>query len=82
MTHAELRRHRFVGQLAGGRLGHAEVDDLGNRLAIDDRDQDIAGLQIAVDDALLVRMLNRLADGHEEFQPLFGRQPALVAELR
>ena len=34
-----------------------------------------------MDDALLVGVLHRLADRHEQLQPLLGRQPGLVAEL-
>ena len=35
-----------------------------------------------MDDALLVGVLHRLADRHEQLQPLLGRQLGLVAELR
>ncbi len=54
---------------------------LGTGLPSIDRDQDVGRLQVAVDDALLMRVLHRLADRHEEFQPLFGGEPGLVAEL-
>ena len=33
-----------------------------------------------MDDSLLVRVLNRLADEDEEFQPLAGVRPVVVAE--
>ena len=53
---------------------------LGTGLPSIERDQDVRWLQVAVDDALLMCVLHRLADGHEQFQPLSGRQPGLVAE--
>jgi hypothetical protein len=46
-------------------LGHAEVDHLGHRLAVVERDHDVGRLDVAVDDALLVGMLDGLADRHE-----------------
>ena len=70
-----------LGQLRPGRLGHAEVDDLGHRPAVVQGDQDVRGLEVAVDDPLLVRVLHRLADRDEQLQPLAGRQPPLVAVL-
>ena len=53
-----------------GRLGHAEVDHLGHRLAVVERDQHVGRLDVAVDDALLVGVLDRLADRDEQLQPL------------
>ena len=32
-------------------------------------DQDVGGLQVAVDDPLLVGVLHRLADRHEQLEP-------------
>ena len=55
---------------------------LGTGLAVDERDQDVGRLEVAVDDPLLVGVLHRLADRHEQLQPLPGREPGLVAELR
>ena len=69
-TAPELRGQRFIRQLAGGRLGHSEVDDLGHRLAVDQRDQDVGRLQVTMDDALLMGVLHRLADRHEELEAL------------
>jgi hypothetical protein len=51
-----------VEPLAPGRLGDAEVDDLGHRLAVLLGDEDVGRLEVAVDDALLVGVLHRLAD--------------------
>ena len=53
-----------------GRLGHAEVDHLRHRLAVVQGDQDVGRLEVAVDDALLVGVLHRLADRDEQLQPL------------
>ena len=39
-------------------------------------------LDVAVDDALLMRVLHRLADRDEQLQPLAGGQVLLVAVLR
>ena len=61
------------------RLGHAEVDDLGHRLAVVGRDQHVGRLDVAVDDPLLMRVLDRLADGDEQLEPLVRRELILVA---
>src|SRR5262249_7397707 len=66
----ETGRQRPFRQLLSERLGHAEVDDLGNRLAVIGSDEDIARLQIAVDNSLLMGMLDSLADRYEQLQPL------------
>ena len=71
-----------VRQRLAGRLGDAEVDNLGNRLVVVECDQHVRRLDIAVDDAFLVSVLNRLAHGHEQFQPLPGSELAGIAELR
>ena len=62
----------LVGQAELGRLGHAEVDDLGRRSAVDLGDHDVGGLEVAVDDPLLVGVLHRLADGDEQLEPGVG----------
>ena len=69
----ELREagvERLLGERCADRLGDAEVDHLGDRLAVVQRDQDVGGLQVAVDDPLLVGVLHGLADGDEQLQPL------------
>jgi hypothetical protein len=60
----------------------SEVDDLRHRLAVRVFDQDVAGLEVAVDDALLVRVLDRLADLHEQRQARAPVERVLVAEAR
>ena len=42
-------------------------------------DQDVGGLEVAVDDPLAVGVLDRLADREEQFQPVAGRELLLVA---
>ena len=44
------------------RLGDAEVDHLRHRHAVVQRDEDVRGLDVAVNDALLMRVLDGLAD--------------------
>ena len=61
---------RPLGQPLVGRLGDAEVDHLGHRLAVVERHQDVRRLDVAVDDPLLVGVLDRLADRDEQLQPL------------
>src|SRR5262245_44361533 len=41
--------------------------------------QDVRRLEVAVDDPLLMRMLNRVADRDEQLQPLAGGESVLVA---
>ncbi len=41
--------------------------------------EDVAGLEVAMHHQVLVGVMDRLADGAEEAQPLGDRQPALVA---
>ena len=55
-------KERLFRQLLVGGLGDAEVDHLGHRLAIMVRDHDVGRFDIPVDNALLVGVLDRLAD--------------------
>ena len=79
---AELGEERLLGQPLVDRLGDAEVDHLGDGLAVVERHQDVRGLDVAVDDPLLVRVLDRLADRDEQLQPLAGRQPVAGRNTR
>ena len=64
------------------RLGHAEVDHLGHRRAVVQRDQDVGGLEVAVDDPFLMGVLHGLADRHEQLEPLArSKGCSSVAEL-
>ena len=67
---AELGEHRLLGQLLLGRLGHAEVDHLGHRPVVVLGHQHVRRLDVAVDDPLLMGVLDRLTDRHEQLQPL------------
>ncbi len=62
---------RPLGQRARGEegLGQAEVDHLRHRLAVVFGDQDVRRLEVAVDDALAVGVLDGLADLNEELKP-------------
>ena len=73
------RIHRLFGQSLPRRLGHAEVDDFWHGLAIVERHQHIRRFQIAMNDPLLMGVLHRLADLHEQLQPIPRRQAMLVA---
>ena len=44
----------------------------GTGLAVDQRDQDVGGLEVAVDDPLLVGVLHGVADRDEQLEPLPG----------
>ena len=81
---AEGRKHGVFRQRlrALQRLGQSEVDHLGHRPAVVLGDQNVRGLNVAVDNPFLVGMLHRLADLHEQIEPGRDRQPPLVAVLR
>ena len=53
-------------------FGDAEVDHLGQRHAVVGGDKHVRGLEVTVDDALLVRVLHRLANLDEQVEPLPG----------
>ena len=48
-----------AGRVAGGRLGQAEVEDLHDAVGLN---HDVAGLEVAMDDALFVRRVQRVGD--------------------
>ena len=70
------REQGLLGQVMGRRLGHAEVDDLRHRAVVLDRHQDVRGLEVPVDDALLVGVLDTFADLREQVEAL-GRAEAV-----
>ena len=87
-THVKRRADALDGKRLGARrgevatvehLGDAKVDDLRRRSSVLLDDHDIARLEVAVDDAVLMRVMHRAADRREEFQPRCDRQLALVA---
>ena len=66
----EIREQRLLRELLADRLGDAEVDDLDDLLVVVHRHQDVAGLEIAVNDPFLVRVLDGLANGDEELDAI------------
>src|SRR5262249_31336949 len=77
----EAGEQRGVGEPLPGGLGHAEVDYFHNRLAVEQGDQDVARLEVAVNDALLVGVLHRPAHVAEQLQALAHGQVLGVAIL-
>ena len=63
------------------RFRDAEINHLRHRHSVVQRDQDIRRLDVAVDDALLMRVLDRVADLDEQAQPLACGELVLVAVL-
>ena len=70
-----------AGAFAFEDFGNAEVDDLGDGLAGLVHDHDVAGLDVAVDDALLVGVVHGAADGDEEGEALAEVEVVLLAVL-
>jgi hypothetical protein len=60
----------------------SEIDHFGKGLALLFHHQHVRRLQVAVDHALLVRVLHGAAHGPEQLQPLCDRLPLAVAVLR
>ena len=55
--------HGLISELdVGGRFGDAKVDYLGDGHAIMQRDEDIRGLDVAMDDSFLMRVLNGMTN--------------------
>jgi hypothetical protein len=65
-----LQRHgAAIEQRARQRLGDAEVDDLGLRVAVGIGDQHVVRAQVAVHHGLLVGVLHRIEHPQEQLQP-------------
>ena len=80
MQLAELGEEGALGERLARRLGQAEVDDLGRGpAALLHRHQDVGGLQIAMDDPLLVGVLDALADLDDEVEAILGGEAVAVA---
>src|SRR5438552_13892637 len=67
--------------LAAGGLGDAKINDLraSRPTGLADGDENIGRFDIAMDDPLLMRVLDGLTDLREKLQPFFGAKIALVA---
>ncbi len=76
----EASEERLVREPALRRLRDAEVDHLRHGHAVVDRDENVRGLDVAVDDPFLVRVLDRVADLDEQLQARGRRQFVLVAD--
>ena len=70
------RRQRLPAELRVQQLGDAEVEQLGRAVG---RHQHVGRLDVAVDDQVLVRVLDGGADVAEERQPGRGVEPVRVA---
>ena len=70
---------RLVGQFAFDGLGDAEINHLRHRHAVVQRHQNVRRLDVAVNDPLLVRVLDGVANLDEQIQPLAGVEMVLVA---
>jgi hypothetical protein len=57
-----------LGERLRRRLGDPEVHDLGDRLSSSSATRTLEGLDVAVDDALLVRVLDGVAHVEEEVE--------------
>jgi hypothetical protein len=68
---ADIRLERRDREIRIGGPSHAEVDDL--RLAVGVH-EDVAGLEVAVDDPLLVTVVDRVAHLGKQLQALAGAQ--------
>ena len=77
----ELRVHGLLGQPGVHGLGDSEIDDLGNGLVGVEHDQHVGRLDVAVDDAFLMRVLHRVAHRDQQPQPVADRQSLAVTEL-
>ena len=75
----ELGEQRPLTQFLIERLGDAEVDHFHHRHPLVKRDHHIRGLDVTVDDAPLMGVLDRAADVDEQPQPVIDGEPVLVA---
>jgi hypothetical protein len=75
LADARVRRRVHVGV---GRARHAEVEDLRLARLVDEH---VPRLEIAVDDPLLVRVVNAVADPRDDLELLARRQAGLLGVL-
>src|SRR5439155_22587057 len=74
------REQGLIGQrLIGGGLGDAEINDLRHGHAIVVGHQDVRGLDVAVNDAFLMRVLDGVTNLHEQIEPLPGGKVGCIA---
>jgi hypothetical protein len=82
--HRECGEECFVGQLLVGRcFGNSKIDHHGQRRAFQRlRHEDIGRLYVAMNDSLLVRVLNGLANVNEKIQSILSGKCILIAVFR
>ena len=73
--------NRLVGQPLPDGLGDAKVDDLRHRDPVEQRNQDVAGLDVPMNDPFLMGVLDGLANLDEQRQPLPSADTPFVAVL-
>jgi hypothetical protein len=79
---AMLGEERALDDAGARRLGDAEVDDAGEGPSVLRRDENIRRLQVAVDDSLLVGVMDRPTDLHDELETLGDGEAVRVAVAR
>ena len=72
---------RSVDEGRRDRFGNAEVDDLGCGVPIAPHDEEIARLEIAVNDAFLMRVLNRVADLQKQVDAFVDAHALVIREV-
>jgi hypothetical protein len=74
----ESNKESSIRQSSLRGFGDAEVYDLRNRHTVVDGHQNVRWLDVAVNDTLLVSVLDGLADLHEQVEPLARGELVLV----
>ncbi len=69
-----------IRQFPGGRLGDSEVDHGGVGLTVGEAHEHVRGLEIAMDDPLAVRVLDRLTDLLKQLEAFANRELEPVAK--
>ena len=75
----EVEQHEIEWRWVRGHAGHAKIDDPGPPFPVD---EDVAGLEVAMDDAVLVGVLDGLADGCEQRQSMVAVKSAVAGVFR
>ena len=78
----QLRVNGVVRQATFRRLGDAEINHLRHRHSVVQRHEDVRRFDVAMDDSLLVRVLDGLADLDEQIEPFLGGEIGLIAVIR
>src|SRR5439155_10117896 len=79
---AELGVERALGQRMRRRFRDAEIDDLRDRMIVANGHENVRRLQIAMDDALLVRVLHAVAHVEKQIDTLARVQAMAIAIRR